>query len=99
MYKKPEKLGSFIVTMADGRIHLFWLKLHLSKLIHGPMHESMMNTVLKNNEWTESTPVPEVSNVDRSFTAYAGPDGRLDVAWVQNTMGKLGEDYGLTFRA
>jgi len=61
------------------------------------MHVSMMYTVLADNEWTESAPVPEASNVDSSYALYAGPGGRLDVAWVQNTMGKLGKDYGLTF--
>jgi hypothetical protein len=97
VFKRPGNLSNFRITIADDKIHLFWLKWHYSKLIHGPMHLSMMHSVLENNEWTESTLVPKASNVDRSYAVYAGLDGRLELAWVQNTMGKLGKDYGLTF--
>ena len=47
----------------------------------------MMHSVLENKEWTESKRVPEASNADRSFAAYAGPGGRMELAWGQNTMG------------
>ncbi|MCB2181888.1 MAG: hypothetical protein KQH63_07675 [Desulfobulbaceae bacterium] len=95
--KTRENPASFHISMAGDKIHLFWSKWHYSKLIHGPMHLSLMHSILENNEWTESIPVPPATNVDRSFTFSALPDGRLELAWIQNTMGKLGKDFGMTF--
>ena len=95
--KTPLNLSNFRTSMAGGKIHLFWTKWNYSKLIHGPMHLSMMYSVLEDNGWTESAPIPTASNVDSSFAVYAAPDGRLELAWIQNTMGKLGKDFGLAF--